>query len=41
LANFIPDDLDDLHEAIDTSITQQSKDQDLLASFFAYSKLAL
>jgi hypothetical protein len=41
LANFIPDDLDDLHEAIDTSITQQSKDQELLASFFAYSKLAL
>jgi transposase len=41
LANFIPDDLDDLHEAIDTSITQQSKDQELLSSYFAYSKLAL
>jgi transposase len=41
LANFIPDDIDDLHDAIDASITQQSKNHNLLQSFFAYSKLTL
>jgi transposase len=41
LANFIPDDLDHLHKAVEASITEQSKDQDLLRSFFAYAKLPL
>jgi transposase len=41
LPNFIPDDLDHLSKAIDTSITKQSKDQKLLRSFFAYCKLPL
>jgi transposase len=41
LANFIPDDLDDLEEAVEASITDQSKDQNLLRSFFAYAKLPL
>ncbi len=41
LANFIPDDLDDLEEAVGASIADQSQDQDLLRSFFAYAKLPL
>jgi hypothetical protein len=41
LPNFIPDELDHLHEAVDASITQQGKDQDLLHSLFAYAKLPL
>jgi transposase len=41
LANFLPDDLDRLQEAIDASITQQGKDQYLLRSFFAYAELPL
>ena len=38
LANFLADDLDDLEEAVGASITDQSKDQNLLRSFFAYAK---
>ena len=41
LPNFIPDDLDHLYKAVDSSITQQSQDQNLLRSFFAYAKLPL
>jgi transposase len=41
LPNFVPDDLDHLHRAVDASITDQSEDQELLHSFFAYTKLAL
>lgn len=41
LANFIPDDRDHLQEAVAESLTQQSKDHDLLRSFFAYAKLPL
>lgn len=41
LPNFIPDDLDHLHRAVNASITQQSKDQALLQSFFAYAELPL
>jgi transposase len=41
LANFIPNDLDHLHKAIDVSITQQGRDQRLLHSFFAHAKLPL
>jgi len=41
LPNFIPDDLDHLHRAVDASITDQSEDQELLRSFFAYTKLTL
>ncbi len=41
LANFIPDDRDHLQKAVEASITQQSKDQHLLRSFFAYAKLPL
>ena len=41
LANFIPDDVGHLQEAIDVSITEQGKDQNLLRSFFAYAKLPL
>jgi transposase len=41
LPNFIPDDLDHLHRAVHAAITNQSEDQDLLRSFFAYTKLTL
>jgi hypothetical protein len=41
LANFIPDDLGNLETAINESILGQQGDQDLLKSFFAYSKLSL
>jgi transposase len=41
LPNFIPDDLDHLQNAVDASISQQSKNQSLLQSFFAYAKLPL
>lgn len=41
LANFIPDDTDDLSKAIEESITQQNNNQNLLRSFFEYSKLPL
>lgn len=41
LANFIPDDVGHLQEAVDVSITEQGKDQNLLRSFFAYAKLPL
>jgi hypothetical protein len=41
LANFIPDHLDHLQQALDASITEQGKDQHLLRSFFAHAKLPL
>jgi len=41
LANFIPNDLNHLHKAVDASITQQGRDQRLLHSFFAHTKLTL
>jgi transposase len=41
LPNFIPDDLDHLQEAVETSFTNQSHDQTLLRSFFAHAKLPL
>jgi transposase len=41
LPNFIPNDLDHLYKAVDASMTQQSKDQKLLRSFFAFAKLPL
>jgi transposase len=41
LPNFIPKDLEHLQEAVDASITQQKKDQQLLHSFFAYAQLPL
>ena len=41
LANFIPDDLNHLETAVTESIREQSQDQLLLHSFFAYSKLRL
>ncbi len=41
LANFIPDDLDDLEAAVNNSIRSQSEDQILLRSYFAYCELKL
>lgn len=41
LANFIPDDLNHLETAVTESFREQSQDQVLLRSFFAYSKLKL
>jgi hypothetical protein len=41
LANFIPDDLNHLQTAVNESFQEQSQDQVLLRSFFAYSKLKL
>ena len=41
LANFIPDDVDHLQQAIEASITEQKEDQGLLKSFFAFTKLRL
>jgi len=41
LANFIPDDLEDLEAAVNESIRSQSGNQTLLQSFFAYCKLRL
>jgi transposase len=41
LPNFIPDDIDHLHEAVEASITEQGQDQNLLRSFFAYAELPL
>ena len=41
LANFILDDTNDLFQAIDESITQQKTNNDLLHSFFKYSKQPL
>jgi transposase len=41
LANFIPDDLNHLENAVHESICEQREDQALLRSFFAYSKLPL
>jgi transposase len=41
LANFVPDDLDHLQDAIEASITEQAKDQNLLRSFLAYTELSL
>jgi len=41
LANFIPEDVDDLYEAVRTSISQQRSNPALLRSFFEYAKLKL
>lgn len=41
LANFVPDDVDDLCEAIGTSMSKQNGNHNLLRSFFKYCKLPL
>ena len=41
LPNFVPNDLDHLSKAVNAAITKQSKDQNLLQSFFEYSELPL
>lgn len=41
LSNFIPKDLDHLKEQVTCSITDQSKNIQLLESFFAYTRLDL
>lgn len=41
LANFIPDDLEALLQAVDASITDIRKDSDLIRSFFKYAELEL
>lgn len=41
LPNFIPDDLDDLENAISESMLEQRDDQILLNSFFKHAKLSL
>jgi hypothetical protein len=41
LPNFVPVDLEHLHQAVSSSITGQSKNQTLLRSYFAYAKLQL
>jgi len=41
LPNFIPKDLEHLGKAIQSALVQQSRDQKLLRSFFAYAKLKL
>jgi len=41
LANFVPNDLNHLQNAVHAAITKQSRNQDLLRSFFAYAKLPL
>jgi transposase len=41
LANFLPEDLDDLSEAASSSLSRKRDNQDLLRSFFAYAKLPL
>jgi transposase len=41
LANFIPDDLEALLQAVDASITDIRKDSDLIRSFFRYAELEL
>jgi transposase len=41
MANFVPENLDSLHNAISTSVTQQSENKRLVKSFFAGAKLRL
>jgi transposase len=41
LANFIPDDLGALRQAVDTSIADMRKNSDLIRSFFKYAELDL
>jgi transposase len=41
LANFIPDDVDALYEAVGTSISDQKRNPLLLRSYFEYAKLKL
>ena len=41
LPNFVPDDLKHLQKAVHAAITKQSKNQNLLRSFFAYAELPL
>ena len=41
LANFIPADLDELHDAVGTSIQQQRSNPRLLHSYFDHAKLKL
>jgi transposase len=41
LANFVPDDVDDLRKAIDKSIAKQNNNKKLLHSFFKHAKLTL
>lgn len=41
LANFIPEDCDDLHRHVDLSLEGQRRQSDLLRSFFKTARLAL
>jgi tRNA U34 5-methylaminomethyl-2-thiouridine-forming methyltransferase MnmC len=41
LANFIPDDIHHLHQAVNTSISDTRKKQDLARSFFKHAGLVL
>ena len=41
LANFIPEDCDDLHRQVDLSLEGQCRQSDLLRSFFKTARLAL
>ena len=41
LANFLPEDVDDLYCAVTTSIKDLRSNQDLIGSFFEHSKLKL
>ena len=41
LANFLPDDIDELYEAASGSLSQQRLNQSLLRSHFGYAQLAL
>lgn len=41
MANFVPENVDGLHQAISVSVTRQSENQSLVRSFFAGAKLKL
>jgi transposase len=41
MANFVPDNVDSLHDAISASVTQQSQNKNLVRSLFAGAKLKL
>lgn len=41
LANFLPDNLEELSKAVDSSLSQKRENPNLLRSFFEYAKLPL
>ncbi|GAI93730.1 unnamed protein product, partial [marine sediment metagenome] len=41
LANFIPEDVDELYDAVTTSIGDVRSDGDLIRSFFEHAQLKL